>query len=70
MDAQEEHDLQLRNVKISKDSRKRVEALLRRIERSSLLDSQHSMQDPLVAMQERTGATSEELLKEIEAAGF
>jgi hypothetical protein len=70
MDAQEQHDLELKNAKVTKGSRKRLEDLLQANGKSSSEDSQPSTQDPLAVMRAQTGATSEELLEEIEAAGF
>ena len=69
MDAQERHDLELRDAKLARGSRKRVEDLLRASESASSVDSQPSPQDPIAAAAE-LGVTPEELAKDAEAMGF
>ena len=70
MDAQELHDLEMRNAKVTKGSRKRVEDLLSTSEGSASVDSQPSTQDPIAAAAKELGVTYEELSKMAEEMGF
>ncbi len=70
MDAQEQHDLKLKNAKVTKGSRKRVEDLLRASERSSSVVLQPSTQDPIAVAAARFGATREELAEHAAELGF
>lgn len=70
MDAQEQHDLQLRHAKVTKGSRKRVEDLLQGSENSSSVGSRPSTQDWLAAAAARIGVTPAELAEIAEEMGF
>ena len=70
MDAQELHDLELRNVKVTKGSRKRVEDLLSASVSSSLAGSQLTTLDPIAAAAKELGVAPEELAKAAEEMGF
>ena len=70
MDAQELHDLEMRNVKVTKGSRKRVEDLLSTSEGSASVDSQPSTQDAIAAAAKELGVTPEELAKAAKEMGF
>ena len=70
MDAQELHDLELRNAKVTKGSRKRLEDLLKLSENSSSVGSKPSTQDAIGAAAAELGVTPEELAKKAKAMGF
>ena len=71
MDAQEQHDLQMKYRKpLSKGSRKRVEALLGVTSSGSSVASQRSAQDPIAVAAARFGVTPEELAEFAEDMGF
>ncbi len=70
MDAQEQHDLKLKNAKVTKGSRKRVEDLLRASERSSSVVLQPSTQNQIAVMAALFGAIPARLAEDAEEMGF
>jgi hypothetical protein len=55
---------------LAKDSRKRLEALLKKNSNNSEVPSQPSTQDPIAAAAKRFGVTPKELAEDAEKMGF
>ena len=71
MDAQEQHDLAMKNRKpLTKGSRKRLEDLLRATSHNPPAGSRPSTQDAIAVAAARFGVTPSELAKDAEEMGF
>jgi len=70
MDAQQQHDAAMRNFKLSKGSKKRVEDLLAKKSETSSRLPQSTAFDPLASAMKRHGLTEEQARLTAEKFGF